>query len=92
MPKLNDTQLMLLAHAAKRDSGSVYPLPDSLTGAARATKAIAALIKLGMVEEREVTDAAEVSRTTDNMRYGGCCQSNANPSPQAGARSLRAGA
>ena len=71
MPKLNDTQTLLLAHAAKRDSGTFYPLPETRNGAAaRPATAIAKLLTLGLAEEREVSDAAVVSRTDDELRYG----------------------
>lgn len=71
MPKLNDTQTLLLAHAAKRDSCAFYPLPETRNGAAaRAATAIAKLLTLGLAEEREVSDAAAVSRTDGDLRYG----------------------
>lgn len=59
MPNFNDTQTLLLAHAARRDSGAFYPLPDIRNGAvARGATAIARLLSLGLAEEREVSDAA----------------------------------
>lgn len=71
MPKLNDTQLILLSTAAQRDGGSLLPLPETLADAGdRATKAIAALIKRALVEERETSDAATVNRTDGDIRYG----------------------
>lgn len=70
MPKLSDTQTMLLAHASQRDHGSLYPLPETLAGTDRATKAVAALIKHDLAEERETSDAATVSRTDGDLRYG----------------------
>lgn len=51
----NDTQILLLAHAAKRDRGAFYPLPEIRNGAeARATTAIARLLTLVLAEERDV--------------------------------------
>lgn len=71
MPKLNDTQTLLLANAAKRDSGAFYPLPETRNGgAARGATAIAKLLTLGLAEEREVSDAAAVSRTDGDLRFG----------------------
>ena len=71
MTKLNDTQSILLSTASQRDGGSLLPLPATLTEAAAATKAIAALIKSGLVEERETEDAAAtVHRTDGDLRYG----------------------
>lgn len=68
--KLSDTQTILLSTAAQRDSGSLYPLPETLTSKAGATKSIIALVKHGLAEERETTDAAGVARTDGDLRYG----------------------
>lgn len=71
MAKLNDTQLILLSTAAQREGGSMYPLPDALSGGAdRAGKAIAALVKLGFAEERETSEVAQVCRTDGDIGYG----------------------
>jgi hypothetical protein len=59
MPKLTDTHTLLLAHAAQRDSGSLFPLPEALAGTARTIKAIAALLRQGLVAEQETRVAAE---------------------------------
>jgi hypothetical protein len=53
MPKLNDTQTILLSTASQRDGWSLYPLPDAhANGGVRVTKAIAALIKAGFAEDQ----------------------------------------
>jgi hypothetical protein len=71
MIKLNDTQLILLSSAGARDDGSVYPLPAALADAgARASKAVAALLKLSLVEERETSDAGAVHRTDGDLSFG----------------------
>ena len=71
MPKLNDTQLILLSAAAMRPSGSLMPLPETIANAGdRATKAITALMKQGLLEERETNDAASVHRDDGDIRYG----------------------
>lgn len=74
MPKLNDTHLILLAHAAQQDGGSLHPLPASLLESdatrARADKAIEQLIGRGLVEERETTTAAQVCRKDGDIGYG----------------------
>jgi len=70
MPKLNDTHTLLLAHAAGRDSGSFYPMPDALAGAARATKALGQLVTFGLAAERETTEQVEVGRADGDIRYG----------------------
>lgn len=71
MPKLNDTQLVLLSAALQRADCSILPLSAVLADAGdRATKAIAALIKVGFAEERETNDPASVHRTDQDVRYG----------------------
>ncbi len=51
MPKLNDTQTILLSTASRRDDLAFYPL-EGVTAGARVTKAVASLIKAGFVEQR----------------------------------------
>ncbi|WP_277981878.1 DUF3489 domain-containing protein [Sphingomonas phyllosphaerae] len=70
MPKLTDTHTLLLAHAAQRDSGSLFPLPEALAGTARTIKAIAALLRQGLVAEQEARVAAEIARQDDDRRVG----------------------
>ena len=71
MPKLNDTQAILLSSASQRNDGSLYPLPDILADAGtRATKAVTALLKLGLAEELETTTAGNVHRTDGDLQYG----------------------
>jgi hypothetical protein len=71
MTKLNDTQLILLSTASQHPNGSFYPLPATLADAGdRATKAIAALVKRGLAEERETRERASVHRTDGDLRYG----------------------
>ena len=68
--KLTDTQSLLLAHAAKCDSGSLYPLPTTLTSKAGAVRSIVSLVKAGLVEERETSVAAAVARQDSDLGYG----------------------
>ncbi len=63
MPKLNDTHLVILAAAAKRESGSLLPLPKTLkVTKAAAAGALKSLLKQGLAEERPATEAAEAWR------------------------------
>ncbi len=55
MPKLSDTQLVVLSAAAQHDARNVLPLPGSLRGNA-AAKVVGALLSRGLIAER-VTDA-----------------------------------
>ncbi|MCP3731037.1 DUF3489 domain-containing protein [Sphingomonas sp. MG17] len=71
MPKLNDMQLILLSTAAQRESGSLYPLPDTITSDdKRKAKAIDALLKRGFAEERETSDKPSLYRSDDGVGFG----------------------
>ncbi|MGR3375045.1 DUF3489 domain-containing protein [Salipiger abyssi] len=52
MPKLTDTQFLILTRASARPGNLALPLPDGLHGAA-AKMAIGRMIKLGFIEEVE---------------------------------------
>ena len=53
MPKLTDTQLVILSAAARRQDGTVLPLPRSLkVNKAAATTVLKSLLKKGLVAER----------------------------------------
>lgn len=71
MTKLNDLQLILLTTASRRDNGSLLPAAASVADAGdRLTKAISALARRGLVEERPATDAASTHRTDGDDRFG----------------------
>jgi len=70
MPKLTDTHTLLLAHAAQRDSGSLLPLPEALAGTARTIKAVASLLRQGLVAEQETRVAVEIARKDDDRAIG----------------------
>jgi hypothetical protein len=55
MPKLSDTQSILLTAAAQRSDGNLLPLPGSLRGGA-ASKVVGALLSRGFVEETVIDD------------------------------------
>ncbi len=71
MRHLNDTQRVLLLHAAKQASANLYPLPASI-GAAdpRTARAIAVLTKLRLIEERQMTETGITHRVDGDARYG----------------------
>ncbi len=53
MPKLTDSQLVILSAAARRQDGAVLPLPGSLkVNKAAATTVLKSLLKKGLVAER----------------------------------------
>jgi hypothetical protein len=65
-----DTQAILLAHAARRPSCSLYPLPETLSNPAGASRSIAALVSRCWAEERETTEASATIRHDGDLRYG----------------------
>jgi hypothetical protein len=70
MVQLSDTQSILLARAAQREDGSLYPLPSSLEGKAdTVTKALRPLLKRGFSIERE--GAVSLTRTALHMMHVG---------------------
>ncbi|OWK27995.1 DUF3489 domain-containing protein [Sphingomonas mucosissima] len=68
---LTDTQRILLSQAAQRDSGSLHPLPATITappgGIARS---MSSLVKRGLVEERGTTTPESVWRIDGVARFG----------------------
>ncbi|WP_085811394.1 DUF3489 domain-containing protein [Sphingomonas sp. TZW2008] len=71
MTKLTDTQCILLSSAAQRGTGSVYPLPTTITtGPGPIARTLNLLAKRGLVEERETSTPEEVWRVEEITRYG----------------------
>jgi hypothetical protein len=70
MPKLNDTQCLLLSAASQRSTGSLLPLPSSLAEGSRAAKAISALLAAALIEECETSTAADLHRTDGDLSFG----------------------
>ena len=61
MPKLSDTQLVILSAAAKRRDGAVLPLPRSL----KVNKAAATTVLKSLLTKGLVTDLAAQEGVTD---------------------------
>ena len=70
MPKLTDTQLVILSAAARRQDGTVLPLPRSLkVNKAAAATVLKRLLKKGLVAERPgAADEAHWRETRDGGR------------------------
>ncbi len=70
MPKLTDSQLVILSAAARRQDGTVLPLPRSLkVNKATATTVLESLLKKGLAAERPAAaDAAHWRETRDGGR------------------------
>ncbi len=70
MPKLTDTQLVILSAAARRQDGAVLPFPRSLkVNKAAATTVLKSLLKKGLVAERPAAaDEAHWRETRDGGR------------------------
>jgi DNA-binding IclR family transcriptional regulator len=71
MPKLTDTQLVILNTAAGRDNRAVLPLPKSLKiNKGTATSVLKVLLKKGLIEEQPATPRVEAWRQDDaGQRY-----------------------
>ncbi len=70
MPKLSDSQLVILSAAARCQDGAVLPLPRSLkVNKATATKVLKSLLKKGLVAERPAAaDEAHWRKSRDGGR------------------------
>lgn len=68
--KLNDLQMILLSHAAKTDTGNVFPLPATVTDRGRAEKELKPLLRRGLVTETETTLPAASWRTDESVHFG----------------------
>ncbi len=70
MPKLTDSQLVILSAAARRKDGTILPMPRSLkVNKAAATTVLKSLLKKGLVAERPAaTDEAHWRETRDGGR------------------------
>ncbi|MCB2046698.1 MAG: DUF3489 domain-containing protein [Novosphingobium sp.] len=69
--RLNDLQLVLLSSAAARDNGSLIPLPETCTqDRARIGKAVAGLLRHGLIEELPVTDRSLTWREQERDLIG----------------------
>lgn len=67
MPKLSDTQLVILSAAAARDDGAVLPLPDSLNIKGGAvTSVLNSLLKKDLIVEHAAARGAEIWRETED--------------------------
>ena len=69
--RLNDLQLVLLSSAAARENGSLIPLPETCAqDRARISKAVAALLRRGLVSELQVTDRKVAWREQEQAVIG----------------------
>lgn len=67
MPKLTDTQLVILSAAAQRDDGNVLPLPKSITlNKGAIASVLKSLVKKNMIAERPTPANAAVWRQGDD--------------------------
>lgn len=59
MTNITDTQAKLLTNAAEHTCGSLLPLPQSIAPSGGINRSIAALVRAGLLEERQANEAAE---------------------------------
>ena len=67
MPKLSDSQLVILSAACKRPDGSVYPITSKVTGGALA-KVLSSLLAKGLVREVRAKQGETHWRLDDEER------------------------
>ena len=71
MPKLTDTQLVILSAAAKREDRAVLPLPKSLKcNRGAATSVLKSLLSRGLVIETSAAPNVPAWREEDDQRFG----------------------
>lgn len=69
MPKVNDTQNVILGHAARREDGAIHPLPKSLKADAKAIeRAFKGLLRHNLVAEVPATGKTVWRETPDGDR------------------------
>jgi hypothetical protein len=69
--RLSDLQLVLLSHAAQRDDGIIYPLPETAArDEPRTAKELKSLVRRKLIEEVEVTDGAQSWRAEGDLYFG----------------------
>ena len=69
MPKLSDSQRIILSAAARRQDGTVLPLPRSLkVNKAAAVTLLKSLLKKGLLEEKPAMRNSEAWREADGGR------------------------
>ena len=69
MPRLSDTQLVILSTAVRRDDGAALPLPDALkVQGGAATGVLKSLITKGLLEEQPAAGGATAWRETKDGR------------------------
>lgn len=68
--KLSDTQRILLSTASQRGDGSILPLPGTVSPGGGAAKAVVALLKRGLAEERAVRGQDVAALSDVDARVG----------------------
>ena len=69
--RLNDTQLVLLSHAAQNDAGAILPLPSSQQQEEeRARKELKSLLRRKLIAESEVASGSEAWRSNGDLSFG----------------------
>ena len=69
MPKLSDTQLVLLNAAANRDGGCLLPVPDSIRAKGAALeRSLSALLKADLISDVPASKGQAAWKTADDLR------------------------
>ncbi|WP_185206228.1 DUF3489 domain-containing protein [Sphingomonas sp. NBWT7] len=70
MSTVTKTQSLLLHHAARRENGSLFPLPEDLTHPPTIRRSVAAMLGRGWLKARPTADQSAVAHSENNERYG----------------------
>jgi hypothetical protein len=70
MPKITPMQSLLLTHAAARENGSFFPLPNGVTHPPTVRRSIAALLARGWAKSRPTADDMATAHFEDGVCYG----------------------
>ena len=70
MPKITPMQSLLLTHAASRENGSLFPLPQTATHPPTVRRSIAALLGRGWVKASQTEHPTAIAHLEGKVRYG----------------------
>lgn len=70
MPKISDTDALILSNASRRDGMSILPAPASFRDGASIAKNLASLSKRKLIVEREVAEVSQAYRYEDGRHIG----------------------
>ncbi len=86
MPKLSDTQLVILSAASQRKAGAIYPIPKTVKlNKAALVKVLKSLLKHQFIDERPAAAADEIWRQDASAKFTLVLTEAGNAALEAGA-------